>query len=143
MQLEAENVQLSERAQVTDFQERFIAILGHDLRNPLGAISMGIDLLKREIKGEDATLHRMASSSQRMARMIDQLLDLTRSRLAGGIQLTPSRTDLGKLTNDLVDELRVQHPEATIDIESKGDLRGDWDSDRLAQVISNLVGNAL
>jgi signal transduction histidine kinase len=142
-QLEAENEKLTERAQVTIFQERFMAVLGHDLRNPLGAISMGIDLLKREVSGEDKTLQRMASSSQRMARMIDQLLDLTRSRLGGGIQLTPAPADLGRLTNDIVDELRVQRADAPFHIDSKGNLRGNWDSDRLAQVISNLVGNAL
>lgn len=142
-QLEAENEKLTERAQVTIFQERFMAVLGHDLRNPLGAISMGIDLLKREVSGEDKTLKRMASSSQRMARMIDQLLDLTRSRLGGGIELTPAPMDLGKLTNDIVDELRTQRADALFHVESKGDLHGNWDSDRLAQVISNLVGNAL
>ncbi|MEO7109698.1 MAG: ATP-binding protein [Polyangiaceae bacterium] len=142
-QLEAENEKLTERAQVTIFQERFMAVLGHDLRNPLGAISMGIDLLKREVSGEDKTLQRMASSSQRMARMIDQLLDLTRSRLGGGIELTPTPMDLGKVTNEIVDELRVQRADAPLHVDSKGNLRGTWDSDRLAQVISNLVGNAL
>jgi signal transduction histidine kinase len=142
-QLEAENAQLTERAQVTIFQERFMAVLGHDLRNPLGAISMGIDLLKREVPAEHKTLQRMASSSQRMARMIDQLLDLTRSRLGGGIELTLRPTDLGKLTSDIVDELRTERAGAPCRVETKGNLRGNWDSDRLAQVISNLVGNAL
>jgi signal transduction histidine kinase len=142
-QLEAENAALTERAQVTTFQERFIAVLGHDLRNPLGAISMGVDLLKREVPGEDRTLQRMASSSQRMARMIDQLLDLTRSRLGGGIELTVEPMDLGKVTNDIVDELRTQQADARFHVTTNGDLRGRWDSDRLAQVISNLVGNAL
>jgi signal transduction histidine kinase len=142
-QLEAENAALTERAQVTTFQERFMAVLGHDLRNPLGAISMGVDLLKREVPSEDKTLQRMASSSQRMARMIDQLLDLTRSRLGGGIELTVARMDLGKVTSDIVDELRTQQPAARFHVTANGDLRGRWDSDRLAQVISNLVGNAL
>ncbi len=142
-QLEAENAQLTERARVTIFQERFMAVLGHDLRNPLGAIAMGIDLLKRDVPAEHKTLQRMASSSQRMARMIDQLLDLTRSRLGGGIELTLRPTDLGKLTNDIVDELSTEPANAPCHVEAKGNLRGNWDSDRLAQVISNLVGNAL
>jgi signal transduction histidine kinase len=85
----------------------------------------------------------MASSSQRMARMIDQLLDLTRSRLGGGIELTPAPMDLGKLTTDIVDELRTQRATALFHVETRGDLHGKWDSDRLAQVISNLVGNAV
>ncbi|MEO8801058.1 MAG: CHASE3 domain-containing protein, partial [Polyangiaceae bacterium] len=141
--LEAENTALSERAKVSEFQERFIGVLGHDLRNPLGALAMGIDLLRSEVPDEQMTLDRMRSSAQRMARMIDQLLDLTRTRLGGGIELTRQEVDLKKLTTDIVDELRAQTPEAVIAIEADGDLLGHWDPDRLAQVISNLVSNAL
>lgn len=141
--LQAENTALSERARVSEFQERFIGVLGHDLRNPLGALAMGIDLLRREVPEEQKALDRMRSSAQRMARMIDQLLDLTRTRLGGGIELTRQEVDLKKLTIDLVDELRTQSPGAVITIEADGDLVGRWDADRLAQVISNLVSNAL
>ncbi|MGH7280428.1 MAG: CHASE3 domain-containing protein, partial [Polyangiaceae bacterium] len=87
--LEVENASLNERAKIAEFQERFIGVLGHDLRNPLGALAVGIDLLKREVPTEQRTLERMASSARRMSRMIDQLLDLTRSRLGGGIELKP------------------------------------------------------
>lgn len=141
--LELENAALAERARVSEFQERFIGVLGHDLRNPLGALSMGIDLLKREVPSEQRTLDRMASSAKRMARMIDQLLDLTRTRLGGGIALTRETTDLGRLTSEIVEELKTRENPGRIRVTSRGDLVGEWDSDRLAQVISNLVGNAL
>ena len=141
--LEVENAALNERAKIAEFQERFIGVLGHDLRNPLGALAVGIDLLKSAVPNEQRTLARMASSAQRMSRMIDQLLDLTRSRLGGGIELKIGPTDLGKLTNEIVDELRAQRHDAIVNVLAEGDLNGDWDSDRLAQVISNLVGNAI
>lgn len=141
--LEAENAALNERARVAEFQERFIGVLGHDLRNPLGALAMGIDLLKREVPNEQRTLDRMASSARRMSRMIDQLLDLTRARLGGGIKLNPGRTDLAKITSEIVDELRAQSRDVVVNVKAQGDLGGEWDADRLAQVISNLVGNAI
>ena len=141
--LEAENAALNERAKVAEFQERFIGVLGHDLRNPLGALAMGIDLLRREVPSEQRTLERMASSARRMSRMIDQLLDLTRARLGGGIQLKPVDADLAKITSEIVDELRAQSQNVVVHVTSEGDLRGEWDADRLAQVISNLVGNAI
>ena len=129
------------------FQEQFVGILGHDLRNPLNAISMGTDLLLRpEIPAEDSqrALRRIASSAARMRRMVDQLLDLTRARLAGGIpvQLTPG-TDLAEVARGAVDELRVGHPEAQLTLDAVPQIRGEWDADRIAQVVSNLVGNAI
>ena len=71
------------------FQEQFVGVLGHDLRNPLGAISMATDLLQRlgPPPSEAHVLRRIASSAARMDRMVVQLLDLTRARLAGGIPL--------------------------------------------------------
>ncbi len=85
--LQAENGMLAQRQRTTEMQERFTAILGHDLRNPLSSVTMGIRLLRKCPPTQQATLDRMASSTARMSRMIDQLLDLTRSRLGGGISL--------------------------------------------------------
>lgn len=143
--LRSEKEVLAERQRTAEFQERFIAILGHDLRNPLSSVSMGIQLLRRlgDAAQTEATLDRIASSAARMSRMIDQLLDLTRSRLGGGIAITRVPMNLGKLVIDVVDEARAAHPERTLLVETNGDLEGRWDPDRLAQVLSNLVGNAL
>ncbi len=134
---------LAQRQRTTEMQERFTAILGHDLRNPLSSVTMGIRLLRKCPPTQQATLDRMASSSARMSRMIDQLLDLTRSRLGGGISLACAPMNLGKLVTQVADEARAAHPERAPVLEMKGDLDGEWDPDRLAQVISNLVGNAI
>ncbi|HSQ64433.1 MAG TPA: CHASE domain-containing protein, partial [Polyangiaceae bacterium] len=128
------------------FTELFVGILGHDLRSPLGAISLGCDVLKKEVGGnEKATriVARILASSRRMARMIDQILDLTRSRLGGGLPVVPKPTDLGVVVKDVVGEIAEAKPECRVDLDVSGDLHGDWDPDRLAQVFSNLVGNAV
>jgi signal transduction histidine kinase len=132
------------RRRSAQFQERFMAILGHDLRSPLSSMSMGLSLLRRHPPSEQrVTLDRMASTAARMSRMIDQLLDLTRSRLGAGIPVIPVPTDLGKVVTDVANEARAAHPERTLLVDMTGDLEGEWDPDRLAQVASNLVGNAM
>jgi signal transduction histidine kinase len=78
-----------------------------------------------------------------MANMVAQLLDLTRSRLAGGIPIDPRPADVSAIVSGIVDELRLVHPDRVIEWQSEGEERGRFDVDRLAQVVSNLVGNAL
>jgi len=142
--LAAERAKLEEQSRIQEFQERFLAILGHDLRNPLASIDMGAGIL-RQISKDPATiriLDRMRSSSLRMSRMIEQILDLTRTRLGGGLEVQPGPMDLRELIAHIVDELRGAHPSQTIELRS-GPLPGIWDADRLEQVFSNLIGNAL
>jgi PAS domain S-box-containing protein len=142
--LAAQNAALQEKARIQQFQERFLAILGHDLRNPLAAMDMGLGILRQ--RATDATslriLDRIDSSSRRMSRMIQQILDLTRSRLAGGIQVKPQPSDLCSVLSSTVDELRTAHPRAMIQLQC-APLPGSWDVDRLEQVFSNLIGNAI
>jgi signal transduction histidine kinase len=119
----------------------FIGILGHDLRNPLGSIAVCAALLLRRshLDAQDAeTTARIIRSTQRMGRMITQLLDLTRARLGGGIPIAPMPTDLREVCRNVVEEF-----EAAIQLEVEGDLTGTWDQDRLAEVLSNLAGNAI
>ena len=126
---------------VAEFREMFIGILGHDLRNPLGSIVVSAALLLRRghLDAQDAeTATRIIRSSQRMKRMITQLLDLTRARLGGGLPIEPKPTDLREVCRNVVEEF-----EATIQLEVEGDVTGTWDQDRLAEVLSNLAGNAL
>jgi signal transduction histidine kinase len=133
-----------ERARTEQFQERFLAILGHDLRNPLAAIKMSTGLLRKSAGArETKVLDRIASSSTRMARMIDQILDLTRSRLGGGLEVSPAAVDLCEILHQVVDELRVAHPSRVIVLRCEPPSAGTWDRDRLEQVFSNLVGNAI
>jgi PAS domain S-box-containing protein len=133
--LEAENQ--------TRFAEMFVGILGHDLRNPLNSISMGINLIKRKGTADARSLDRILRSGQRMANMVDQLLDLTRSRLAGGIPIEKRLIGLRTVVSGAIEELQLAHRERNIRFEEGGEMDGFWDADRLAQVVSNLVGNAI
>jgi len=143
-QLAAQQAALAEKTRIQEFLERFIAILGHDLRNPLSAIDMNLTRLREKVTDPALArmLDRMASSSTRMARMIGQILDLTRSRLAGRLELQRAPMDLRDALTRIVEELRAAQPDRTIDLRSPS-LPGTWDRDRLEQVFSNLVGNAL
>jgi len=137
--------ELHERTETLRLNEMFMAVLGHDLRNPLNAIVTGAFLLGQRSNDEAVknTASKMVSSARRMGRMIDDMLDLARARLAGGIPLKREPTDLGALIQRVVQEHLVAFPERRIDLIVDGDLSGEWDADRLAQVASNLVGNAL
>ena len=127
-------------------RELFVGILGHDLMNPLHSIVLSTELLQRDLANNDKAarvLARLRSSTQRMVRMIDQTLDLTRARLGRGFSITARQTDLGMVVHEVVDEIARTNPDGPVDVEAKGDLEGEWDPDRLAQVMSNLVGNAV
>lgn len=144
--LAAERAALAEKARIQEFQERFLAILGHDLRNPLAAIDMGAGVLRQYVTDPLAlrVLDRMSSSSSRMTRMITQILDLTRSRLTGGLEMTPRPMDLSATLAQIVEEMRVAFPTQVIELcLPSAPVTGDWDQDRLEQVFSNLIGNAV
>ena len=137
--------QLRERTEMLRVQETFAAVLGHDLRNPLGAIVSAAELIARRAPEErtQKTAARIVTSGKRMSRLIETLLDLSRVRLGGGMPLHRSAVDLGELLGPVVQEHRSAQPAAHIDVAQSGALAGFWDGDRLAQLASNLIGNAL
>ena len=137
--------QLRELTETLRLNELFTAVLGHDLRNPLGAILNSANLLERVSKDDVVrqSAARMADSGRRMSRMIEDMLDLTRARLGGGIPLRPQECDLGQILQRVLQEHAGALAEGRFDIAQEGELAGFWDADRLAQVASNLVGNAL
>jgi PAS domain S-box-containing protein len=128
------------------FREQFVGIVGHDLRNPLSAIVTAAQLLIRHgslPERHSRAVSRILSSGDRMARMIDDLLDFTRSRLGGGFPIARRRVDLAELCAQVIEELELAYPERSVELHRDGDAWGSWDPDRLAQVVSNLIGNAL
>lgn len=130
--------------EAAELRERLVAVVGHDLRQPLASIDVRLALLRRlSMKPEFLEyLEGLQASSRRMSRMIEQILDFTRTRLGGGLELVFAPMDLREALVPIVDELRSAHPAATIQVQCPK-LRGAWDRDRLEQVFSNLIGNAL
>jgi signal transduction histidine kinase len=128
------------------FRERMMGILGHDLRNPLSTITMADSLLlKRQDLAPEARdqVLRIRHAADRMQEMIGTLLDFTRARFLGKVPVSPAPADMGEIAHGVVDELRVAWPDHDIRVEVRGDSHGRWDSGRMAQAISNLVGNAI
>ena len=129
-----------------EVRELFIGVLAHDLSNPLSAILSTADVMLR--RGELPEIEykataRIASSAARALRMIDQLLDFTRSRLGGGMPIHRGATDLAQICRHLLDEIQASHPERAFVLDVTGDCAGEWDADRLAQLVGNLVSNAI
>lgn len=137
--------ELRERTQALHLNEMFMAMLGHDLRTPLSTILTSAGLIQRcsnDQEVQEATA-RMLSSGKRMSRMIEDILDVARARLAGGIAIKPEPADLGALVQRVAQELQMAFPEREIEVLCEGDLKGEWDANRLAQAMSNLIGNSL
>lgn len=126
-------------------RDMFLAILGHDLRTPLGAIVMTSQYLATpgipKQKQDDAVV-RLGRSAAAMSAMIKDLLEFTRSRLGGGVPVSPADTDLGKVCQAALDEARIAHPRHEMLAETSGDLRAVADGERLRQVVANLLSNA-
>jgi signal transduction histidine kinase len=125
-------------------RERFIAILAHDLRDPLTAIMMSATLLADMTLGEKQAqlVERITRGSRRIERMIDDVLDFARGRLDGGIPIVPVQRPMDEICTAVVEEARAGAPGIAIQLETTGDLRGFWDPDRVAQALGNLLANA-
>jgi two-component system, sensor histidine kinase and response regulator len=137
--------QLHERTETLRLNEMFTALLAHDLRNPLSAIMTSGRLIERiaaEPIAKDAAA-RVLSSGRRMGRLIEDMLDLARARVGNGIAIKPEEGDIGVLLGPVVREHQTASPGRHIGIVSRGVLRGQWDAERIAQVASNLIGNAI
>jgi len=129
-----------------EFEQQLIGIVSHDLRTPLTAISLAAARLLRspDFSAPALTsLGRILSSAERAHRMIASLLDFTQARVGGGFTLKHAPLDLHDFTGRVVEEMRVAHPEREILLEHSGNGRGEWDPDRLAQLLGNLINNAV
>ncbi|ATQ67487.1 MULTISPECIES: hybrid sensor histidine kinase/response regulator [Methylosinus] len=129
--------------QAERMREMFVAILGHDLRNPLQGIKTATERTMRLTQDEEArkTLESIRQSGDRMARMIAQILDVTQMRAGAGLTIRRAPTELSLVVEQIVDEFSAHR--RLLRVEYSGDTRGVWDADRLLQLVSNLVGNAV
>ncbi len=133
-------------AQALAFREQVLGILGHDLRNPLGAVRVLATLLLRREDLPEAvrsSLWEIDRSGERMLEMIGTLLDFTESRVKETLPVAPVPMDMHELCRSVVEELLAANPGRSIELEVEGDGGGRWDPARLAQVVANLIGNAL
>jgi PAS domain S-box-containing protein len=131
----------------TELREELLRIVGHDLRDPLGAISMTGHLLLNSGKldaSEHKKVMRIVASSERMSRLISQLLEFSRVQAGGKLPIKLTETNLKRVCEQMVDELRAANPNRRIEIQTLDvEIVGLWDPDRIAELISNLIGNAI
>jgi signal transduction histidine kinase len=133
--------------EVAQSRDTFLAILGHDLRNPLSAIAnSSLYLASPGLLPPGAALdavRRISASAGKMNAMIRDLLEYTRARLGRSIPISPQAVSMKEICSIALDEIRAVHPERTFNLETSGDLNGRFDSERLQQVLSNLLSNAV
>lgn len=138
---------ITEQRQNAEFRERVLAIVSHDLRTPLAAISMTAALVQRRTRtfapwvAEAAG--RMQNSAERAARLVRDLLDLTQAQLGRGLPVERGSLEVVSLVEGVIDELLAAHPERVIELRHRGVDVAHWDADRIRQVLVNLLGNAL
>jgi hypothetical protein len=143
---ELDQAELGRQRETAELREQFIAVLGHDLRNPLSSIGMGTELLLRRTSdvGDRRVLERIRSSARRIGALVDDVMDLARGRFGGGIKLRVREvTDLTTRLRHVIDEVQAAHP--TRPIELSPTLAGPvtCDEQRIEQLLSNLLTNAI
>lgn len=146
LQLAAERgAVLVERERTVQFQQEMLSIVGHDLRGPVAAILMSTEILAASRKDDVPATHaitRIVSFANRMTRMVDQLLDLTRARLGGQIALSRSQMRLRPVLTSVIENLTLAHPDSRFELVAD-DIKGIWDADRIALLLANVLGNAV
>jgi signal transduction histidine kinase len=143
---ESGRVELSNQREAAELREQFLAVLGHDVRNPLSSIAMGTELLLRKTSdaADHRVLERIRSSTRRIGALVDDLLDLARGQLGGGIRLeTSDVVELATRLRHVVAEVQAVHPDRIIELNI--DVRGPVRCDvrRVEQLLSNLLANAM
>jgi signal transduction histidine kinase len=128
------------------FRDLLLATLSHDLRDPLTAIQIGTSLLLRRERLEPrgaVTAERVIASARRISAMVDQVLDFSRLRVRGSLPCNRRATNLVLIAANVIDELELANAGRKILLHYEGNVDGQWDADRLARMIANLVSNAL
>jgi signal transduction histidine kinase len=128
-----------------EFEQHLIGIVSHDLRNPLNVIHLSaLALVRRDhLDAQQAQLVlRIQSATERAVRLVRDLLDFTAARSTCGIPVQRRRCSLARVVGTLLEQIEAEHPHRVV-TRLDGDVEGEWDPDRLAQVVQNLVGNAI
>jgi signal transduction histidine kinase len=142
--LEAERSEArADRQRTSRFHHEMLGIVGHDLRAPLGAILIVTEMLALDNTRDANAVMQIVSFAKRMTRIVDQVLDLTRLRLGGGIPLALCQTRLLPILESAIGRLAASSPATQVALTLEVDARGLWDMDRLAQVISSVLDNAV
>jgi signal transduction histidine kinase len=142
--LAASEALLARERAVAELREQFIAVLGHDLRNPLMAVSAGAAMLARRPERAPEIVGPMERSIARMAGLIDNVLDFARGRMGGGIVLDrAAAVPVAPILHQVIEELRRTHPDRAMVADITSDAPVACDPIRIAQLFSNLLGNAL
>lgn len=133
---------VTKRKEAEKERELFIGALGHDLRNPLAAITLAADTLSRQGGASAKPAARIVSSTARMNQLIGELLDFASSQ-HGTLPIKPEVCRMSDVASDIIAETKLAHPDRDVHLRSDGECIGYWDPSRLSQVFQNLVGNAL
>jgi signal transduction histidine kinase len=126
------------------FNDRFVGVLSHELRNPLNAIGLMAQVLDQSPFEEPQrdNIARIHKNVESITRMIDDLAIVVRSRTSLGLPLSKESSDLAAITEEALEELKLSNPNALLTIEKIGDVTGTWDKLRVKQMIFNLASNA-
>lgn len=138
--------QIASQKAEADLREQFLAILGHDLRNPLAALDSGVNILERRVPDEaiKPILEQMQGSIKRMNELIRNVMDFARVRLGDGIGLElREHSDLGQQLARVVEEIQMVTPGVDFVVDDRLDRPVRCDAARMQQVLSNLVANAV
>jgi signal transduction histidine kinase len=141
VQLHRQKQQLTEQLRLN---ELLTAAIGHDLRNPLQTILVGVQIL--QVSPDERVrwaAERIYNGGMRMSKLIADLMDFSSARLKGTLPVEPVEANLAELTQKVVAEHELADPSARIEVRQRGDLQGVWDGGRISQALSNLIGNAL
>lgn len=130
---------------IDDSRQMFLAILGHDLRNPLNTIRTAAYLISMNNEDRDTAnaVSMINISTDAMTRLISDLIDFSSSTLGRALPLNREPIDMRTLCQEVIHSFRVAHPDRVVRFHSRGELDGVWDVSRIRQVISNLLGNAI
>ncbi len=127
-------------------RDLFLGVLSHDLRNPIGAMTMSAQLaltIGSLNERQTMLMSQIIASGRRASEIIGHLLDLTRARLGTGLRVIKKDMDMAFVARQLVDEMRAMHPGRRFQLDISGETEGSWDKARIGQVLSNLLGNAV